>query len=175
MRLTRQRSISEPETDSNSESISKTRKKRQSAELQQLGSDLSRLTAAQLDCLDLDAELRSALDLARKIKPGGALKRQIKFIGGLLRQRESDPIRDRLAELKHQSGAVARQHHVLESWRERLLAEGDAALEALLEEFPGIDRQQIRQMVRSARNEAEKGQPPLASRTLYRYLRSFIQ
>ncbi|MCI0653657.1 MAG: DUF615 domain-containing protein [Methylococcaceae bacterium] len=155
--------------------LSKTKKKQQSTDLQHLGLELSRLSAAQLDNLELDIELRAALDQARKIKPGGALKRQIKFIGGLLREMDAEPIRAKLNDLKYQSGAVAREHHLLEKWRDRLLAEGNPAIGALMGQYPAIDCQKLKQLVRNARKEVERGNPPRVTRTLYQYLRETLK
>lgn len=154
-----------------SEVLSKTKRKQLSIELQRLGLELSRLPPKELDHLDLDIELRSALDQARKIKPGGAFNRQIKFIGGLLRELEDvTPIREKLSRLKFQGEAALRRHHLLEHWRERLLADGDAAVEALRERVPSIDCQRVRQLVRNARKEIEQGKAPRSTRILYRYL-----
>ncbi|MCI0653402.1 MAG: DUF615 domain-containing protein [Methylococcaceae bacterium] len=161
--------------ESDSEELSKTKKKQHSAELQHLGLELSRLSPRELDRLDLEGELRSALDQARKIKPGGAFKRQIKFIGGLLRELDDpEPIRENLTRLKHRTGAAARHHHLLEKWRDRLLAEGDSAVAALMERVPAIDCQHLRQLVRNAKKEIEQEEPPRSSRILYRYLRDYL-
>ena len=54
---------------------------------------------------------------------------------------------------------------------ERLLDEGDAALSELLDAHPGADRQQLRQLVRSALDERRKDKPPRAYRELYRAIR----
>jgi ribosome-associated protein len=37
--------------------------------------------------------------------------------------------------------------------------------------FPRTDRQHLRKLIRQARKEQETGQPPRASRLLFRYLR----
>lgn len=161
--------------ESNSHALSKTRRKLQCTELQHLGLELSRLSPGQLDSLDLELELRAALDQAKKIKAGGAFKRQIKFIGGVLRTMDAEPIRAKLARLKYQSGAAGRDHHLLGKWRERLLGEGELAFSALMEQFPSIDCQELRQLVRNARKEVEQGNPPRVTRILYRYLRENLK
>ncbi|MGH8547942.1 MAG: ribosome biogenesis factor YjgA [Methylococcales bacterium] len=175
MRLNNYRNLAGVGNESDSEELSKTRRKQQSTDLQHLGLELSRLSQRELDSLNLDDELRAALDQAQKIKPGGAFKRQIKFIGGFLRAMEdAGPIRENFARLKHPGRATARRHHVLEKWRDRLLAEGDSAVETLLEQRPAIDCQHLRQLVRNARKEVEHGKPPRSARMLYRYLGEFL-
>ena len=62
--------------------------------------------------------------------------------------------------------------HHLERWRDRLIEEGDAALGDALAEWPGLDRQQLRQLVREARRERDQSKPRGAGRKLFRYLRS---
>ncbi|MGH8475991.1 MAG: ribosome biogenesis factor YjgA [Methylococcales bacterium] len=161
--------------ESEPQALSKTKKKQESTELQHLGLELSRLTLKQLDSLNLHPELREAINEARKIKPGGAFKRQIKFIGSLLRDMDSEAIFLKFSGLQYQSGAASRHHHFIEKWRDRLLAEGDIAVGPLMDQFPAIDCQQLRQLVRNARNEVEQGNPPRMTRLLYRYLRENIQ
>lgn len=167
--------MTEIDFDPDSVPPSKTRKKQHSAELQNLGLELSRLSSKALDSLHLDPKLGAAIDEAQKIKPGGAFKRQIKFIGGLLRDMNVEPVRENLARLKLKGGTAAREHHRLEKWRERLLEEGDHAIGRLLEQAPSIDRQRLRQLVRKARKEVGQGKPPRATRVLYRYLREFLE
>ena len=157
------------------EAISKSQRKRQSTELQQLGAELARLSSQQLDALPLPVELRDALAVAQSIRPHGALKRQGKYIGGILRTMDVESIREDLARLRFQSSHAVRRHHKIEKWRDRLLAEGDDAIGPLLAEIPSVDRQQIRQIVRNAHQEQLQGKPPRASRLLYRFLRDVLE
>ena len=69
-----------------------------------------------------------------------------------------------------QRTATARFHRI-ERWRERLIEEGDAALQELGETFPDIDRQYVRQLVRNARQEQSASMAVNAYRALFRYLR----
>ena len=49
--------------------------------------------------------------------------------------------------------------------------DGDAAVGALLERRRDTDAQAIRQLLRNARREADRGKPPAAARSLFRLLR----
>ena len=49
--------------------------------------------------------------------------------------------------------------------------DGDPAVGALLERRRDTDAQAIRQLLRNARREAERGKPPAAARSLFRLLR----
>ena len=64
--------------------------------------------------------------------------------------------------------------HRVESWRERLLEEGDAALGQLLDEHPHADRQHLRQLVRSTLEERKRNKPPRAFRELFRELKALL-
>jgi hypothetical protein len=64
--------------------------------------------------------------------------------------------------------------HRVEDWRERLLAEGDKALAALLDDYPQADRQQLRTLVRNAQAEKAKNKPPRAYREIYQVLRALM-
>ncbi len=61
--------------------------------------------------------------------------------------------------------------HRLEQWRDRLVSGDDDDQNAALQEFPQVERQTLRQLVRQAKLEAERGQPPAAARKLFRLLR----
>ena len=59
---------------------------------------------------------------------------------------------DMPAELR--DGVLAARR--LQRWRERLLSEGDAAVEAFIEAHPSVDRQRLRSLVRAASRGAER-------------------
>lgn len=156
----------------NSYTPSKSELKRQSAALSMLGEALLSLTEAQLASLDLPDQLREAVDLGRSITAHGGLKRQKKYIAKLLRQADADPLRLALHRFRHQQADTLCQHHTLERWRDRLLDEGVAAINAYVAENPRADRQKLRQLVSDVAREREKNAPPHAARSLFRYLRS---
>jgi len=64
--------------------------------------------------------------------------------------------------------------HRVEAWRDRLIAEGDAALAELLNEYPTADRQHLRQLARNAKEEKLKNKPPHAFRDLFREFRGVV-
>ncbi len=153
---------------------SKSQLKRDSAALQDLGKELLELTREQLERLDLPATLLEAVRLGQTITAHGGLRRQRKFIGKLLRDLDAEPIRRGLAAMKTVSADAARLQHQCERWRDRMLAEGDAAVNDFLAEHPEADRQKLRQLARDGRRERDAGQPPRAARLLFRALREEI-
>ena len=64
--------------------------------------------------------------------------------------------------------------HRVEDWRDRLLADGDKALAALLDDYPQADRQQLRTLVRNAQAEKAKNKPPRAYREIFQVLRTLM-
>jgi len=151
--------------------VSKSQRKRESLALRDLGADLVALAPARLAQLPLPDDLRDAVVEAQHIKSHGAHKRQLLYIGKLLRNMDAAPIREALDGLENQSAEAKAALHRLERWRDRLLDEGDHALEALVEEYPAADRQHLRQLIRTAHKEKLKNKPPAAFRSLFRYLR----
>ncbi len=154
---------------------SKSQLKRESHALQALGEELVTLPATKLAKIPMPDELAEAVSLARRIKARGGLKRQLQYIGKIMRTIDAEPIEQALDEMKNAAGKEAAKFHRLEQWRDRLVNEGDAALEQLLEEFPHADRQHLRQLTRNAQQETAKNKPPKASREIFRYLRDLAQ
>ncbi len=156
------------------ETKSKSQIKREMKDLQSLGEELVGLSKDRLAELPLDSALREAIALAQNIKAHGGRKRQLKFIGKLLRSSDADAISQSLQLHREKERRAATLFHHVEQWRDRLLEEGDTALEALLQDYPQADRQQIRILIRNARKEREAGKPPAAARNLFRQLRELI-
>jgi ribosome-associated protein len=153
---------------------SKSRLKRDSAALQDLGEELMALSEQQLVQLDLPEQLAEAVRIGRSITAHGALKRQRKYIGKILRGLDPEPIRAGLALLRNEHVDAVRLQHRCERWRDRLLEEGDPAVNELVAGFPGADRQKLRQLVRDGRRERDAGRPPRAARELFKTLRDLL-
>lgn len=153
--------------------------KRAAEALQALGEELVRLKPELLETFELPDRLRDAIDQAQRITAHGALRRQRQYIGRLMREVDADPIRARLQELRGEDAASRARFHRVERWRDRLIEEGDAALNLLLEERPDADRTHLRQLLRECQQERRRGAdhpaPPLAQRALFRALRALFE
>lgn len=152
----------------------KTQLKRDIAVIHKLAEEIVNLPAAQLSELTLPLDIYEAAKAAAGMPQRGARKRQLKFLTGLLRNIDIEEIQEKLATIKNQSALAAKEHHLLERWRNRLLDEGDQALSSLLREQPNADRQQLRQLLRNAKKETESGKPPKSSRLVYQYLKKLF-
>ena len=93
-------------------------------------------------------------------------------------RREDDETLDAIRDALDAGGEAARREtavlHRVETWRDRLIADGDVALAELLTEYPGADRQHLRQLSRNAIEERNRNKPPHAFRELFRALRELL-
>ncbi|MGH8398219.1 MAG: ribosome biogenesis factor YjgA [Gammaproteobacteria bacterium] len=151
---------------------SRSQLKREVEALQKLGEELVKLPESQLAALPLPDTLRDAVHMARRINSHGALKRQRQYIGRLMREIDPEPIRAKLDTLRNADNAAKSRFKHTERWRDRLIAEGDAALAEFLTQYPQVDRQQLRQLMRAAIQENESEQSPHYARELFRYIQS---
>jgi len=153
----------------------KTQLKKDMAVLFALSEEISELSASQLKTLELPENIHKAVAEVSGMPHKGARKRLLKFITGQLHKIEVEPILEKLARMKNKSAHVVREHHIVERWRDKLIAGGNDALTELLKEQPQADRQQLRQLLRNAQKEAEAAKPPKSSRLLYRYLKNLLK
>jgi ribosome-associated protein len=153
----------------------KTQIKKDMAALFAIGEEMAELSAGQLKTLELPEVINKAVVEVSGMPHKGARKRLLKFIAGQLHKIDAGPIIEKLARIKNKSAHAVREHHIVERWRDRLIAEGNPALTEFLDEQPQADRQLLRQLVRNAQKEAEAGKPPKSSRLLYRQLKRLFQ
>jgi len=152
------------------EGPSKSQIKRELHAVQDLAERLVSLPRAELETLALSEVVWAAIEETARIKDHRALRRHYKRIAKLLAKENMEAVdalthaQDRLKQ------EAAARHHRLERWRERLIAEGDAALSDLFDVCPSVDRQQLRTLVRAARRDRERDKPE-AARKLFRFLR----
>jgi ribosome-associated protein len=156
------------------EFVSKTKRKRQVEELQQLGAALVELAPQQLEAIAMPPELLAAVLDAQRISRHEAKRRQLQYIGKLMRKADPEPIREALAQLTGKSVAARVQQKRLEQWRERLIAD-DEALTAFAADHPGADIQALRTLIRNARKEIAETKPPRAQRALFRMVRELTE
>ncbi len=150
---------------------SKTQVKRELQALQDLGERLTTLKPETIDRLPLSDALRKALADAPKHKAHIARKRHIQYIGKLMRGQDIEAIVALVDQLDASTRQYNERFHALERWRDRLLADGDSAVDAFVSDYPDGDRQHLRGLIRQAQHEAARNQPPAAARKLFKYIR----
>lgn len=152
---------------------SRSQQRREALDVLALAKTLMELSEGALEQIPFSESLRQQVDFARSITAHIARKREMQFLAKHLRKAEDElpAIRKAVAANKLDKRRQSAALHRAEQWRDRLLAGQDDDLNAALDAFPSLDRQTLRQLVRQARQEAERGQPPAAARKVFKLLR----
>lgn len=154
-----------------SEEKSKSQIKREMLDLQDLGARLAELKPEILQQMQLSDQLLKALEESKKHTKHIARKRHNQYLGKLLRTHDLEAIHHVLDLIDTSSRQYTDRHHNLERWRERLISEGDQALQDFMLDYPETDSQHLRGLIRHAQREREQEKPPAASRKIFRYIR----
>lgn len=180
------------------EDISKTRRKKQSTELQKMGEELLSLNKRQLELIEVSEPLLSALREYQRIPARHeARRRQLQYIGKLMRASDHESIRTALEKLRTPDRQEVRRSQEIERWGERLLSGTADDIEAFVEAWPVADRQPLRTLMRRFQQlsgqlsdasdddsnittaiddgSAESDQAKAARRRLFDYIKGCIQ
>ncbi|MFW8590924.1 ribosome biogenesis factor YjgA [Glaciecola sp. 2405UD65-10] len=164
-----------PSENDELEFTSKTQLKQAADQLKKLGLELVDLTPGEREKIPLDDELLDTIELCTRInRKKDGFRRQLQLIGKKLRSRDTDPIERALAQLKSSHTASNKHFHILERLRDTILNKGEEGVNKALEEFPQLERQRLRQLVRNAQKQEKENKPPVAARELFQYLREEI-
>ena len=160
-------------SNNDQEWVSKTRMKQQMNDLQDLGVQLTKLSADTLKKIGLPEDLLDALLAHKKITSNSALKRQTQYIGRLMRDVDPAPIEAYLAKLRGDNTAHNAKMQRIERTREQLIA-SDNALTEFIAEYPHADVAALRTLIRNTRKEKELNKPPKYFRQLFQAIRSIV-
>ena len=147
--------------------------KRQMSESQILAEVLAALSSYALKTIPLDEAIKTAIAETNKIKSFEAIRRHKQYLGKLMRfldTEELDAIQRRLDAIQGVSKAETAKLHHLESYRDRLIA-NDETFTKMIEQYPDMDIQNMRTLIRNARKEKEMNKPPKAYREIFRVLK----
>jgi ribosome-associated protein len=161
------------------EGLSRTDRKKDSDDRQDLGVELLTLRTELMDRLNTQGHitdlLREALAEARRITNFEGKRRQMQFVGKLMRklsEESVEAVKDALNEQRMGSTKDTLALHLAESWRDRLMAE-DTALQEWMNDYPSTDSQQLRALVRQARKDDATTKADIAKGLLPRQSRAF--
>lgn len=154
--------------------ISKSRRKRESHALQDIGEALVELPAEQLARIELPDKLRAAVVEARNITRHEARRRQMQYIGKLMRGIDAEPIRAQVEAIHSPSEQATALFHLAERWRAELLANEDA-MAGFAREFPAADIAEVARLVAQAKAERETGRAPKFFRELFHCVNALVQ
>jgi ribosome-associated protein len=152
--------------------ISKTEIKQEAKDLKELAEKLVKLSKSQRAKLTASDELQDAFKLADKIsnKPD-ALRRHFQFMAKLLRDEALDTLKLEYQKILSPTQDNDAEMRLVESWRTKLLNNGDDAINKLLEDAPTLERQKLRQLVRQANKELAKEKPGKSHKELFQYVK----
>ena len=153
---------------------SKSQLKREVNALQDMGAAIVKLGAKDLTKIPLPDKLADAINEARRLNSHSAMRRQMQYIGRLMRNIDPEPIQQALDAIRLCGQQSSAHFHAIEQWRDRLINEGQPALNEFIGLNPQTDRQQLRQLMLNATKEAAQEKPPKSSRSLFRLLKEIL-
>ncbi len=161
------------------EGPSRTQQRREALAMLTLATQLVDLQPTRLAKLDLPEDVRREVDATRRITAHVAHKRQLAYLAKIMRRHDADAFAAVHAELgdnREKQRTETAAMHRLESMRERLIADDQAALPELIAAHPQLDRQHLRSLIRQARLEkATPDKPPRAYREIFQLLKDLQQ
>jgi ribosome-associated protein len=156
--------------------VSKSELKRDAQQYQQLAIDLAAMSNKQRERLPLSDDLVEAMVVADKIRAKSeAYRRHINYISKTLRTTDNVADIEAAIELmlnkNNQADVLLNK---IETTRTNLINSGDSLINELLEEFPALERQKLRQLVRQAAKEAKAEKPAKGYKDLFQYLKEVM-
>jgi ribosome-associated protein len=152
---------------------SKSQLKRDMTALQKLGADLIAEPRDRVKRVPMPEDVRDAILACQMIKDHEGRRRQLQYVGKKMRTLDEEElaiIQRTIDSWKGLSKADTAAMHALEKRREKLLA-NDAALTELLEQYPQLEAQHLRTLIRNARKEQAENKPPKAYREIFQILK----
>jgi ribosome-associated protein len=151
----------------------RTQQRRDALAVLALAMQLVELPPSKLARANLPEDVLREVENTRRITAHIARKRQLGFLAKVMRRHEDDAydgLRTLLGENREQLRKETAAMHRLEALRDRLL-DDDNALQELIDQYPAIDRQHVRSLVRAARVERDGNKPPRAYREIFQLLK----
>lgn len=131
---------------------------------------LMSIQASVLPKLEMGEDLQEVVTRARATKSLIARRREERCVASALRRIDLPAFEERLQNVQTNGVADLRLFQLAETWRERLIVEGPAALEAFRLAYPTAVDVQLESFVVSAVRERTFGKPLGAARALFRQL-----
>ncbi len=151
----------------------RTQQRRDALAVLALAVQLVELPPSKLARANLPEDVLREVENTRRITAHIARKRQLGFLAKVMRRHEDDAfdgVRTLLGENREQLRKETAAMHRLEALRERLLAD-ENALQEFIDQYPDIDRQHLRSLIRQARLERDGNKPPRAFREIFQLLK----
>ena len=150
---------------------SKSQLKREMHALQALGERIIAMSPAERARFPLSEDMLAAVEETGRIRSHEGRRRHMQYVGKVMRREDLSAIQAVFDEIEQEERRRDLAFHRLEKWRDRLIDEDDNAVEAFIAEHPDADRQALRQLIRNAKSERERGKPPTNARRLFKLIR----
>lgn len=160
--------------DEQVERPSKSQLKREMHTLQALGETLIAMNPTERSRFPLSDDMLRAIDETARIRSHEGRRRHMQYVGKLIRKEDLTAIQGVFDAIEQEKEQRDHAFHRLEKWRDRMIDEGDDAVDLFMVDYPNADRQALRQLVRNARKEREQGKPTTSSRKLFKHLRETL-
>ena len=122
--------------------------------------------------LPLSDDLKDAMVLADKItNKHEALRRHIRHTAKILLETDLQPIHQAMEVMANKHQQETAKFVRLEALRDDLITQGNTAVESLIEDFPDIERQKIKQLIRNAAKEKKAEKLGKHYKNLFTYLK----
>jgi ribosome-associated protein len=155
--------------------VSKSELKRDMDELKALGKELIDMPLGKLSKIPLNEEQQAAVTLGRKIRDKkDAFRRHLQHVARILNYSDLEPIHLALEKIKQGPLLANIYAQKLEKIRENLIEHGDSEIQALIEQYPELDRSKLRQLVRQAKKHTDPSKPNKAAKQIFDYLKQSI-
>lgn len=151
----------------------RTQQRRDALAVLAFATQLSEMPPSKLARAELPEDVLREIDSLRRITSNIARKRQLAFLAKVMRRYEDDAFetaRALLGENREKQRQETAAMHRLEALRDRLL-EDENALQEVIDQYPSIDRQHVRSLIRQARIERDGNKPPRAYREIFQLLK----
>jgi ribosome-associated protein len=153
------RSRNQHELDDEDYGPSRTQQRREALAVLTLAGQLIELQPSRLAKLSLPDDVRREIDITRRNEDA-----------------DCAAVRAELGENREKQRQENAAMHRLEAVRDRLIADDESALSELITEYPQLDRQRLRSLVRQARIEKDTpNKPPKAYREIFQFLKDLAQ
>ena len=152
---------------------SKSQLKRDMTALQKLGAELIAEPRERVKRVPMPEDVRDAILTCQQITDHEGRRRQLQYVGKKMRTLEDEEvalIRRTIDSWKQPSRAETANLHAMERRRDKLVAD-DGALTELRAQYPDLDVQQMRTMIRNARREQAENRAPKAYREIFQTLK----
>ena len=140
--------------------ISKSERKRQMTELQELGKELCSMSSSIWQQLNLNESLQLAMHEYIRIGSKEAKRRQMQYIGKLIRNEDTIAIKSYLNQKSEQQRSSSIRAKQLPQMFSDLMQKRDSAFQQLVSNYPNANRQQLTQILRLIPEDKKQGYPP---------------